>query len=552
MQKILVVDDISANRRLLSKMLATMSDYTVIEAVNGKDAVTQYENEKPDLILMDINMPEMDGYQSAAAIKEITGDNYIPVIFVTAATAKASLSSALASGGDDFISKPFDIELLESKINAHLRIRELNKQINAKNAQLTGLNQNLLHEQELIEHFFESALKQSFLDEKIIKYHMSPMSAFNGDVLLVERGPQGGMYLVMGDFTGHGLTAAMGTLPVALIFFEMAKKGLAIGEIARELNCQLNKLMPLGLFFAATLLELNTHGDIMSVWMGGMPECYCLGKNGELKSSIQAQHMPLGILKDSEFNDTTEIFNVEPGDKLYLYSDGVTEAHKADGEMFGSIRLKDILLSESDNRFQRVLNELKMFTGVSDQNDDITLVEMTCHKISAIENNEEQQCDDSSALPWKMSISLSANDMREADPVEELSNMLGAIPLLLRHKGVLHVLLSEMYSNALDHSILELSSLKKVDEKQFEDYYKEREEKLNALEEASINFDITFSTDRKCLQIRIKDNGRGYKGHISNDSDDMLHGRGLAIISGFCEELAFSDEGRVLDVTYRL
>ena len=552
MEKILVVDDIGANRRLLSKMLLAMGGYNVIEAVNGNDAVSLFEEQAPDLILMDINMPEMNGYESASAIKAITGDNYIPIIFVTASTAEASLTNALASGGDDFISKPFDMALLESKINAHLRIRELNKQINDKNKQLTNLNQNLIHEQELIEHFFVSALKQSFLDEKIIKYHMSSMSAFNGDLLLSERSPRGGMYLVMGDFTGHGLTAAMGTLPVALIFFEMAKKGLAVSEIAREINRQLNKLMPLGMFFAATLLEINAHGDIMSVWMGGMPECYWLAGNGELKNAIQSQHMPLGILKDNEFDDATEVYNIEVGDKLYLYSDGVTEAHQADGEMFGSQRLKDILISHGDNRFEQVLNELKAFTGISDQNDDITLVELTCHKVPAVEQDEEQINNDSFALHWEMSVSLSAKEMREDDPVEKISNMLGAIPSLARHKGVLHVLLSEMYSNALDHSILELSSLKKVDEEHFEDYYKERAKRLHALKDAFIVFDVAFFADRQCLQLRVKDSGQGYKGHISNDSDEMLHGRGLEIISGFCEEVSFSEEGRVLEVIYRL
>jgi len=552
MEKILVVDDIEANRKLLSKMLVALKNYIVIEAINGRDAIAQFEKEEPDLILMDINMPEMDGYQSATAIKAKTGDYYIPVIFVTASTAEASLTNALASGGDDFISKPFNVEVLESKINAHLRIRELNKQLCDKNDQLVQLNQNLIHEQELIEHFFESALQKSFLDEKIIKYHMSPMSTFNGDILLVERGPQGGFYMVMGDFTGHGLTAAMGTLPAALIFFKMVKKGAAVGDIARELNRQLNSLMPTGLFFAATLLELNTHSDIMSVWMGGMPDCYWIGGNGEFKNEIIAQHMPLGILKDNQFDDTTEIFNVETGDKIYLYSDGIIEAHKSDGEMFGNERLKEILITEGDNRFEKVLQELKIFTGANDQNDDITLVEMTCNEISAAEVDDEIQEVKTFFLPWKMSMSLSAKEMRDQDSVTELSDMLGSMPMLVRHKGVLQVLLFEMYSNALEHSILQLNSSAKNNEEGFENYYKERELELNKLEDAYITFDLSYLDDRGCLQIRIKDSGAGYKGHVSNDSDEMLHGRGLEIISGLCESFSFTDDGRVLEVLYRL
>jgi len=135
MSKILVVDDIETNRKLLSKILVAINGCNVIEASNGKDAIVQFDKEEPDLILMDINMPEMDGYQSAAAIKEKAGANYIPIIFVTALSADASLAQALASGGDDFISKPFKVEVLESKINVHLRIRELNQQLNGNNKQ---------------------------------------------------------------------------------------------------------------------------------------------------------------------------------------------------------------------------------------------------------------------------------------------------------------------------------------------------------------------------------------------------------------------------------
>lgn len=115
---------------------------------------------------------------------------------------------------------------------------------------------------------------------------------------------------------------------------------MGIGDIARELNNQLNNLMPTGMFFAASLLEINSRGDIMSVWMGGMPESYWIGNNGELKGVIQSQHMPLGILNDDEFNDAVNIYNVELNDSLYLYSDGITEALSQMGKCLAMIGLK--------------------------------------------------------------------------------------------------------------------------------------------------------------------------------------------------------------------
>ena len=552
MVKILVVDDIGANRKLLKKTLVAVNGYAVVEAESGEEAIVQFKNEKPDLILMDVNMPGMDGYESASKIKSMMGESYTPIIFVTALSARESLANAISSGGDDFISKPFDVEVLDSKINAHLRIRELSLQLNDKNNALTKVNQHLFHQHELIEHFFVNALKQSFLDEEVIKYHMSSISAFNGDIFLAERGPNGGIYILMGDFTGHGLTAAMGTLPTAMVFFKMAQKGGAVPEIARELNYQLNKLLPHGMFLTATLLEIDARSDVMTIWMGGMPESYWLGKNGELKGEIHSQHMPLGILDDAEFDSESSVYMVKNGDKIYLCSDGITEAQGKDGQMFGDSRLKEILTMEGDNRFAQVLGELDDFTGDTSQSDDITFVEVTCSDIPAPEQAVDNSVADSCALPWQLSISLSAKEMRERDPVAELSSMLSAMPCLLEHKGVLHVLLSEMYSNALDYSILGLESLKKVNEEQFCNYYEERTEQLRYLEDALIVIDLNFSTEseKTHLHIKITDSGKGYVDHVSNSSDEKLHGRGLEIIHSFCENVSFSNDGRTLEAVY--
>jgi len=549
MQKILVVDDIATNRKLLKNTLKSLNNYEVIEAVNGLEAITRFEEEQPDLILMDINMPEMDGRQSATAIKAIESDNYTPIIFVTALSAEDSLASALASGGDDFISKPFNIEVLESKINAHLRIRELTQQLTEKNELLINHNQHLVHEQGLIEHFFENALQQSFLDDNYIKYHMSSKSTFNGDVLLIKRGINGSMYILMGDFTGHGLTAAMGSLPVSMIFFAMASKGLAIGDIAAELNYQLLKVMPSGMFLAATLFELNTLGDTLSVWMGGMPENYWLNKEGDLKDCIHSQHMPLGVLNEDEFDFSIQTFNIEKDDKIYLYTDGITEANNPAGELFGDDRLKDTLLSYGDNRFEQVLTTLKEFTDTSEYEDDVSLLEITCNELPALDV-DEQIC----TLPWHTSISISTHEMRSGNPVSVVSAMLGSLSSLARHQGILQVLISEMYFNALDHSILNLSSSKKVDDDQFTEYYRYREEMLQNLQDASIVFDFKYYVEhtQPYLKIRIEDSGEGYQGNEEKATEDLLHGRGLTIINSFCESVAFSEKGRVLEVLYLL
>ncbi len=335
--QVLIVDDIPVNRKVLCQMLST-HDYEVIEAEDGHQAIECFQKVHPDLVLMDIRMPGVDGYQAACTIKELSGQEYTPIIFVTALKPEMALSKALESGGDDFISKPINLEILNSKIKAHLRIREMSHRLSAENRRLS-------HEQALVGHFFENTLKQSYLDPTIIRHKISPMTVFNGDLLLAERSPNGGLFVLLGDFTGHGLTAAMGTMPVALVFFAMARKGAALAELAREINHKLRALMPSEMFFAAALLELSADGRSVTAWAGGMPTGYVCDPEGGLKSQIPSRHLPLGILGDDAFNSSTQVLSVEKGDRIYLCTDGLIEACSPEGESFGAERLEGLLLT---------------------------------------------------------------------------------------------------------------------------------------------------------------------------------------------------------------
>ena len=378
MKKILVVDDRKTNRVLLSRMLETISKdekYETIEADGGEAAVELFCNEKPDLILLDYNMPNKTGCQTAKEIKLLDRDNYTPIIFVTAMTADSALENALSAGGDDYIEKPFDVCVLKSKIQAHLRIKDLNNKLKEKNSYLT-------REQELLERFFENALNKSYLDDNYIKYHTSALAAFNGDVFLSKKGPSGGLYVLVGDFTGHGLSAAMGTLPVAMIFLKMTEKGLPIEKIARELNNQLHLLMPTAMFFAASLIYLGRDGKSVSIWMGGMPDCYWVGQeSGIVNKVISSQHMPLGILDDSEFEEKCEHYEVDLGDKIYLVTDGITEAMNNSGKSMFKSQVETILSSKNTNMIQHILTALQRFVGDAELKDDITMVELTCNPI---------------------------------------------------------------------------------------------------------------------------------------------------------------------------
>jgi len=117
---ILYVEDNADNRTLVRRIL-TAEGYTLLEAVNATQALEILKNNKPDLILMDINMPDMDGYSLTAKIKETPELKPIPIIALTANVMRGDRERSLEAGCDGYIQKPIDIDLLSEQIERFLR-----------------------------------------------------------------------------------------------------------------------------------------------------------------------------------------------------------------------------------------------------------------------------------------------------------------------------------------------------------------------------------------------------------------------------------------------
>ena len=556
--KVLIVDDEQANRLILQAMLKK-SNHVVIEACNGQEAVDLFNEHQPDLVLMDVMMPVMDGYEATSIIKQNSDGNFTPVIFLTAITDEDALVKCIEHGGDDFLTKPYNRTILQAKIAAMERIRLLNQTITAQNKDLAEFRQYIEREQEVAEKIFSKLMQQGETDLPMINAFREPAATFNGDIFLVSRQPSGMIYLLVGDFTGHGLAAALGALPATQIFYAMCNKGFSIEEIIIEINQRLKTLLPTGMFLAASLLKLDPVTSMASIWHGGLPDIIFVNGEDHSLSTLSSQHLPLGVVQKDSLNYTTENIKLNKNDRILIYSDGLIETFNKDNEIYGMERLEALIESlpaDIHDYVEKIMADLETFRGDELSHDDVTVVEFICDEEfynSSIEITDD--FDIHKPRDWELSFVFHHDLLAKLDPLPTLMNVLRDIQGLHKYKEDLFLILSELFMNALDYGVLQLDSSVKKDVGGFEKYYKDREHRLHTLKEGWVKVTLSDKKqgDNGCLTIVVEDSGMGFE-HTEYDEgeldDDLKHGRGVALIKMLATSLKYNDLGNRAEVTY--
>ena len=387
---ILVVDDTPANLQVLAGMLKDRG-YKVRPVPGGKLALLAAKREPPDLILLDINMPEMNGYEVCEQLKADDQLKGIPVIFISALTEQLDKVKAFAIGGVDYITKPFQMEELHARVETHLKLRHLQIELEATNARLASANDRMSRDLKAA-----ARIQQTFLPRELpcvpgmdFAWIYLPCDELAGDGLNVIPLGTGKVGLYVLDVSGHGVASALLSVTLSRLLSPPSEPSSILtrdGDIGdriditppAEVAARLNRLFP---FDSATLQFTTMVYGILSATTGefryvsaGHPGPIHLPLGAE-PVILESQGFPIGVSNDAYDERSVQL---KPGDRMYIYSDGVPEAMDPAGKLFGNARLLSAISgarSESlKDGIATLLQEIARWQGFQRPQDDISIL----------------------------------------------------------------------------------------------------------------------------------------------------------------------------------
>ncbi len=379
-EKVLIVDDNIDNRRLLALTLKK-SGYELAEAVDGQEALVRTREFWPDLILLDIVMPELDGYQVCAALKSDPATADIPVIFLSGKTETQDKIKGLEIGGVDYITKPFDRGEVLARVRTQLKLRSLMKEILDK--------QKRLDEDLRAAAAIQACLlpqKPPELERLALAWKFVPCDLTGGDIFNVLRLDEEHLAFYMVDVSGHGVPAAMVTVSVSQMlqphggcvkkkieappYYEIASPRQVMEELDREYPFErFNK------YFTVVYLVVNLSQGYLVYSNAGHPEPLLLHGDGRV-DLLDKGGTIIGLDGLVPFEE--EKIQLQPGDKVFLLTDGLLEFENPQGEAFGLPRFQAVLQQAASQPISRILDtaydSIRTFGGGSPVLDDMTLL----------------------------------------------------------------------------------------------------------------------------------------------------------------------------------
>ncbi len=367
---IMIVDDEEMVLRSLETYLQLETDLNILTFSSPYEALKAFDQSEVDLVIADFLMPEMDGLQFLKEIKKRDPD--IPRILLTGYADKENAIKAINEIGIfQYIEKPWDNEYLKLVIKNGLENKSLRKVLQEK---INELDQVLLERDRLAERdeFLQKELELAkkvqqkmlpqnipFNSELIFEARYIPSLGIGGDFYDIISLSEDRVAILLADVTGHGIQAALSTMLLKSIFSSFEHKKLGPGEMLKQMNGALYKLLPQDIFVAALILTMNLTTGECQLANAGNPYPTFLRPAESLLKKMRSAALLLGVVDEQDYKTFSEFtFDFLPGDRIFLYTDGLTEVKHGQDKYFDCEILQSILLQNHRKSMKQQVDEI--------------------------------------------------------------------------------------------------------------------------------------------------------------------------------------------------
>jgi len=365
---VLIADDSETILQLISIQLKT-DGYKTILARDGKDAIEKVKDKKPDIILLDVMMPKLNGFEVAKIIKEDRELNNIPIIMVTAQAEFDSKETGIMSGADDYVTKPVDFKDLKLKIRALLRIKELNDKVRYQKQEL---EKQLSLAKKLQSKLLSFPLQEFDKIELYTKFISSDV--LSGDLFFVKKIDKDRCFFIVADISCKGVESAL----IMLLFnsylqYSIEKFGAAnIEDIFFYLNNELLNMNIDNNFIATFCGLIDSKLNSLNYINAGLPHAFIFKSKNEFKLLKETASV-LGAFFTAEFRSAN--LKIDKDDKFFVFTKGIINALNLSGDTFSTDELANFLKKHYNANLKFMFDNIysSIITQKKEYEDDIVV-----------------------------------------------------------------------------------------------------------------------------------------------------------------------------------
>ncbi|BHH83439.1 SpoIIE family protein phosphatase [Desulforhopalus sp. 52FAK] len=378
--KILIVDDERLNINVLHDLLKPY--YKTMAAISGKQALKAAESAAPpDLILLDIMMPEMDGYEVCQRLKENKNTCDIPVMFVTAMGESTDETRGFEVGAADYLTKPISAPKVLARVKTQLELKQQRDDLKAAYQTIEAHKDRMQEELNVGRDIQMSMVPQLFppfpeRNEFSLHAALIPAREVGGDFYDYFFIDENRICVCVGDVSGKGVPAALFMAVTRTLMKARATEDISTASIVTRVNDELSSDNKKSMFVTVFIAVFDVVTGKLTFTNGGHNPPVVRKADGELLQLTQRHGPVLGAMSGLTYKEDS--IQLMKGDLLFVYTDGVTEARNSEKKFFGDDYMLEVLNQtrgfDTQETTEHFITEIKRFEDTADQFDDITVL----------------------------------------------------------------------------------------------------------------------------------------------------------------------------------